>query len=102
MSNEYFYGTAQKATAKRGAKPKRPPDPNGVPATGRIVKLFVGQGYGFIRLPDGRDIFFHRADVQEGTSINDLNVGDFLKFDLLDDPVSGGRALHVRRPRLNR
>jgi cold shock CspA family protein len=86
-----------KAGAKRGPKPTGPTDQQGVPASGRIARLLVGQGFGFIRLPDGRDIFFHRADVQEGTSINDLVVGELVKFDLLDDPVSGARALRVRR-----
>jgi cold shock CspA family protein len=70
-----------------------------VPDTGRIVKLFVGQGHGFIRLANDREIFFHRADLQEGTSINDLDVGDAVTFERLDDPVSGARALSVRRHR---
>lgn len=96
MSDEYFFGTAQKAGAKRGPKPKGPPDRQGVPAKGRIVRLLIGQGFGFIRLADDREIFFHRADVQEGTSINDLVVGDRVIFELLDDPVSGARALQVR------
>jgi cold shock CspA family protein len=65
--------------------------------TGRIVRLLVGQGHGFIRLADDRTIFFHRADVQEGTSINDFEVGDAVKFELLDDRVSGARAVRVRR-----
>jgi cold shock CspA family protein len=34
---------------------------------GTIVRLIIGQSYGFIRLGDRREVFFHRADVQEGT-----------------------------------
>lgn len=71
-------------------------------STGRIVKLFVGQGHGFIRLADDREIFFHRSDVREGTSFNDFVVGDAVTFELLEDAVSGARALrvrHRRRPR---
>jgi cold shock CspA family protein len=97
MSSEYFYGARRKPAATRLDKTLALGQRRGTPATGRIVKLLVGQGHGFIRLPDNRDIFFHRADVQEGTSINDLDVGHTVKFELLDDPVSGGRALHVRR-----
>ncbi|MGQ0735634.1 MAG: cold-shock protein [Acidobacteriota bacterium] len=67
-----------------------------VPSTGRIVKLFVGQGHGFIRLPDDREVFFHRSDIREGASINDFAVGDAVKCQLLEDPVSGPRAFHVR------
>jgi len=66
---------------------------------GRIVKLLIGHGHGFIRVANDRDIFFHRSDVREGTSFNDFTVGDSVVFELFDDPVSGARALQVRRRR---
>src|SRR6267154_85770 len=97
MSSEYFYGPARKAAPARNDKPVRPPERRGTVATGRIVRLLVGQGYGFIRLSDNREIYFHRADVHEGTSINDLGVGDAVRFELFDDRVSGARALFVKR-----
>jgi cold shock CspA family protein len=77
----------------------RPPERRGVPSTGRIVTLFVGQGHGFIRLGSDRDVFFHRSDVREGMSFNDLAVGDTVRFDLLEDDVSGPRAIQVTRRR---
>jgi cold shock CspA family protein len=63
--------------------------------------LFVGQGHGFIRSANGREVFLHRSDMREGTSFNGFAVGDTVRFELLDDHVSGPRALHVehRRPR---
>ena len=69
----------------------------GRPACGRIAKLFVGQSYGFIRTVDGREIFFHRGDIQEGTSFNDFAVGDGVAFELLEDRISGPRALYIQR-----
>jgi cold shock CspA family protein len=57
----------------------------------------VGQGHGFIRLSDNRDVFFHRSDLLEGTSFNDFAVGDTVTFELLEDAVSGARALRVTR-----
>jgi hypothetical protein len=75
----------------------RPADRRGTLVTGRIVRLLVGQGHGFIRLPDEREVYFHRADMQEGTSIGDLDVDDMVTFELLDDRVSGARALRLRR-----
>ncbi len=87
--------------AARGAAPSRkvpaspPGERRGVPKTGRIVTLFVGQGHGFIRLADDQQVFFHRSDVRDGTSFNDLAVGDTVKFELLEDTVSGPRAVHV-------
>jgi cold shock CspA family protein len=59
--------------------------------------LFVGQGHGFIRLTDDRQVFFHRSDVREGTSFNEFAVGDAVTFELFEDRVSGPRALRVER-----
>ena len=78
----------------RTQKPPRP-ELRGQPHRGWIVRLFVGQGHGFIRLISGGDVYFHRSDVQQGMSINDLATGDEVLFELLDDAVSGPRALRV-------
>jgi len=95
--SRFFYGATRTPapTGRRGGT--RPFEHRGVAANGRIVKLFVGQGHGFIRLSDDREVFFHRADVREGTSINDFAVGDHVTFELLEDAVSGARALRVKR-----
>ena len=74
----------------------------GRPATGRIVNLLFGQGHGFIRVSNTREVYFHRADLQDGTSFNDLQIGDAVKFELLEDDVSGARALRVVRSRRTR
>jgi hypothetical protein len=101
MSREFLYGETRSASVKNSGKLQRP-ERRGVPDTGRIVKLFVGQGHGFIRLADDREIYFHRADVQEGVSIDDFDIGDVVRFERLDDSVSGARALCVRRPKRGR
>jgi len=78
----------------------RPTEQRGHPSTGRIVKLLIGQSHGYIRLRGGRAIYFHRSDVQEGTAFNELVVGDAVTFELLEDRVSGARAIRViRRPK---
>ena len=82
---------------KPATKPSRPVAARGRPAIGRIVRLMVGQSHGFIRLSDSREIFFHRADLEEGTSFNSLHVGDAVAFELLEDAVSGARAQRVAR-----
>jgi hypothetical protein len=69
-----------------------------IAASGRIIALLVGHGTGVIRLATEGKAFFHRADVEPGTSINDFELGDAVEFDLVDDPISGARALRVRRP----
>jgi hypothetical protein len=95
MPNEHVYGQIRNASRTRASRLARPSGLRGVPDSGRIVKLFVGQGHGLIRLANGREIYFHRADIQEGTSINDFSVGDVVAFARLDDRISGARALGV-------
>jgi cold shock CspA family protein len=77
-----------------GAKPEEPQGPS---RSGRIVTLVLGQGHGFIRLSDRRSVFFHRSDLREGTRFGDLAVGEVMTFELLEDPISGPRALRVAR-----
>jgi len=74
----------------------------GTPRSGRIVTLFIGQGYGFIRLTNNREVYFHRSGLREGTSFNDFAVGDAVSFELLEDTVSGPRRVHVERRRSRR
>ena len=82
---------------RRWGKIERPKDPASKPATGRIAHLRTGQGDGFIHVKNTREIYFHRADLREGTAFNSLRVGDTVKFDLIEDAVSGARATHVAR-----
>jgi len=80
----------------------RPAERRGAASTGRIVKLLIGQGHGFIRLVDSREIYFHRSDLEEGISFNEFAIGDAVTFELLEDVVSGARALRVKRRRRER
>ena len=77
----------------------RPVERRGTPSSGRIVTLVLGQGHGFIRLTSARKVFFHRSDLCEGTSFHDLAIGNRVTFDLLEDAISGPRALRVARVR---
>lgn len=61
------------------------------------MTLVLGQGHGFIRLADRRSVFFHRSDLREGTRFGDLTIGEVLTFELLEDPISGPRALRIER-----
>lgn len=74
-----------------------PAGARGAASRGRIIKLMIGQAYGFIRLTDHREVFFHRNDLEEGTAFNDLTVGDPVTFALVEDPISGARAQNVHR-----
>jgi cold shock CspA family protein len=99
---EHTRGTVRKATAARKVPAGRPAEPEGTPRSGRIVALVLGQGHGFIRLTDGRKVFFHRSDLPEGKSFSEFEVGDSVVFELLEDPISGPRARNVQRRRPRR
>jgi cold shock CspA family protein len=92
----YFYGVAGRVSRAPGPA-ARPPEPCGIASVGHIAKLFVGQVHGFIRMANSRDIYFHRTDLRDGTSINDLRIGDRVAFELVEDRVSGARASRVGR-----
>ena len=81
---------------RTGTPGNDPRHPTGTPASGEIIKLFIGQGHGYIRLGDRNAIYFHRGDLAERSSFNTFEVGDAVAFDLLEDRFSGPRALNVR------
>lgn len=68
---------------------------------GHIKSVLRGQGTGYIRDATGRDVFFHKGDVLD-KGYNDLEVGAPVRFEMIDDPISGARAaqiLPIRRER---
>jgi cold shock CspA family protein len=73
----------------------QPIAPAGTRSTGRIARLLIGQSYGFVRARNGRVIFFHRADLRDAMTFNTLRVGDLVAFELVDDQLSGARAIRV-------
>lgn len=95
--SKHTQGAARKAAPARHARAGRPADQHGPSRSGRIMTLVLGQGHGFIRLADRRSVFFHRSDLREGTRFGDLTIGEVLTFELLEDPISGPRALRIER-----
>jgi len=84
-------------SARAQAKGEKP-DQRGRPTTGRIARILYGQSHGFIRVDDRRDVFFHRKDVSGGT-FNELALDDSVEFELIEDALTGPRAVRVtRRP----
>jgi cold shock CspA family protein len=84
----------------RFGRAKGPPGvPTGTRTSGTIVRIAVGHGHGFIRIRDRREVFFHRADLEEDTSFNSLQRGELVTFELIVDVISGPRAVCVTRRR---
>jgi cold shock CspA family protein len=87
-------GTRRRGEERQASKPVAA-NTGGRRFTGRIVKMLVGQSHGFIRLPNEQDVYFHRADSPDCVAFYDLRVGDAVTFELIEDTVSGARALGV-------
>jgi CspA family cold shock protein len=67
-------------------------------ATGSIVRLERGRGFGFIAPEGGKgDVFFHTTALQ-GVAFDDLREGQAVEFDVEPDPrnPSRSRAINVR------
>lgn len=70
-------------------------------AKGTIKNLVTDRGFGFI-VPeggstDGKDLFFHRSDVQGTVSYEQLRVGQEIEYDLGRDERRGTpKATNVR------
>jgi ribosomal subunit interface protein len=63
------------------------------PPEGRITRLFLSEGYGFIATSDGREIYFHRNAVL-GEPFDCLEVGTAVRF--AEEPgEQGPRATSV-------
>lgn len=67
------------------------------PPHGRVVKLFAGQGYGFIELSDGQDVYFHRNSV-EGDGFDRLAVGDRVHVTVIEGESDKGAQASIVRP----
>ncbi len=62
---------------KRRTELKAPPDES---PRGRVIRLFPGEGYGFLGVPgDGREVYFHRNAVQ-GRGFEALEEGQEVRF----------------------
>jgi len=73
-------------------------DPQGGEVSGKVDKLLLDNGYGFVRAEDGRQYFFHRTDVQNDDWPK-LAIGDPISFVIRHWPANNkaGRCSDVRR-----
>jgi ribosomal subunit interface protein len=62
------------------------------PPTGRVVRIFPEEGFGFVEAPDGREIYFHRNAVLEG--FESLAVGSEVRF-VEEQGIEGPQASTV-------
>jgi cold shock protein len=64
---------------------------------GTVVRLIRDRGFGFIRVSDGSEVFFHHSAMDPG-EFDTLREGEQLDFTVEQDPRGRGtRASNVRR-----
>lgn len=64
---------------------------------GTIVRLIRDRGFGFIRLQDGSEVFFHHSSMGPG-EFDSLQDGEEMEFTIEQDPRGRGtRAANVKR-----
>ena len=83
------------AKRPRGKAPN-PNEPRGRASTGAIATIAYGRADGYIRAHRGDLQYFNGRDVIDG-GFKDLNIGDRVTFEIIEDKVSGHRALQVAR-----
>lgn len=62
--------------------------------TGTIKRVFKDRGYGFIRTPEGQEIFFHRTGLRNAR-LESLIEGDSVEFEVESSP-KGPRAVNIQ------
>jgi CspA family cold shock protein len=61
---------------------------------GTVKRVIRDRGFGFIRTPDGQEIFFHRSTLQQ-LNFEALKEGQAVEFDI-EKGEKGPRATAVR------
>ncbi len=61
---------------------------------GTIGRLVTDRGYGFIKTEEGKDLFFHRNDLQ-GVAYESLTEGQEVEFEVTQT-AKGQNAANVR------
>lgn len=64
---------------------------------GGTIKLISDRGFGFIRTAEGKDLFFHRKEL-EGVHYDSLGEGKEVEFEVGRDRVGRPHAVRVRLP----
>jgi CspA family cold shock protein len=63
---------------------------------GTVVRMIRDRGFGFIRVDDGSEVFFHHSAMAPG-SFDTLQEGQELEFQIETDPRGRGqRAANVQ------
>jgi CspA family cold shock protein len=63
--------------------------------TGTVKRIMRDKGFGFISATDGREVFFHRSEVQN-VEFDKLMEGDHLEFEVTKGK-KGPQAIQIKK-----
>lgn len=66
-------------------------------AKGTIKKLISDKGFGFVKTEEGKELFFHRNDLQ-GLDFNSLREGQEVEFEAGTGRDGRPQAVKVKAP----
>ena len=67
------------------------------PTHGTVVRTFPYEGYGFVELPDGQEIYFHRNSVIDN-GFDQLDVGHEVRLEIAEGESADGPQASTVRP----
>ncbi len=59
------------------------------------IRQIIDRGFGFIKTEDGKDLFFHRSEI-EGVEFSNLKAGQGVEFEIAQDKKGRAQAVKVR------
>ncbi len=62
---------------------------------GTISNVIADRGFGFIKTEEGKEIFFHRNEL-EGAEFSNLKAGQKVEFEMGQDRKQRSQAVKVR------
>ena len=63
--------------------------------TNGTIKKLMDNGFGFIKIEEGKDLFFHRNEI-EGVEFSSLRAGQEVEFEMGQDSKGRPQAVKVR------
>ena len=90
------FDAAQRQMEDHSRKIRRKVKHHEQPTHGAVVRLFGYEGYGFVELPDGQEIYFHRNSVIDD-GFDGLEVGHEVRLEIAEgESAQGPQATTVR------
>ena len=91
------FNAAQRQLEDHSRKVRQKVKRHEVPTHGVVVRTFPYEGYGFVALPDGQEIYFHRnAVIDDG--FDKLEVGHEVRLEIAEGESAQGPQASTVRP----